>query len=869
MEAGTQIRVGGQTFALDHTVLEGHRFAVEPVASGEHLLSWGLPFGLASRDIVPGNYVCNEQMLAELKVRNLDGDLPSEANFHDEYHPHRLEETLFRPGTQVEQIENERTFSGYRRGHGRGVGTRNHIVILGTTSRTASFARLLDARLSEKLSAAVGIDGIVSVSHTEAGRGGRPNNYELVLRTLAGFMVHPNVGAVLAIDDGSGSVTNQVLRQYMMENGYPLGDVVHRFLTLEPGFQSSLEAAEEIVRGWVRQVSAFLRTQEPLSELRVALQCGGSDAFSGVSANPLVGWVTREIIRRGGSSCLAETDELIGSESYILENIRDLDLAHRFLSMIQRFKERVAWHGHTAQGNPSGGNKLRGLYNIALKSIGAGMKKSSDVRVDYLIEYGERMASPGFYFMDSPGNDLESVAGEVASGFNLIFFTTGNGSITNFPFVPTVKFMTTTGRYQLVGTEMDVNAGAYLDGTSMSELGQNVLDLTIRVASGERTKGEKAGHYQVSIWRDWQQTDKSDLERLQKTPEPVTRPLPIKVDATKSGWTFEAIRQGGGYVTDQLGLILPTSLCSGQVACLLAERLNRKRLGQSLGLTRFVALPHTEGCGVSGGSSEVLYARTMLGYLTHPLARFALLLEHGCEKTHNDYMRLQLRKLGEDPDRFGWASVQMDGGIERAIGKAEEWFDENILAMAPPTREEVELKFLALGLAGWGTVPEDVAHGLAEVSRTVVSAGGTIIVPKAGGLLASPVYLRELTGSHSDDASLAYGQKVSDPGFYIMDTPTEHWVEILTGLGATAVELVLAHVEGPPLQGHAMIPLLQVTSGNEGQDFDLHLTGSPASWPNQILELVAAAASRRQAPKLFTLGNTDFQLARGLLGVSM
>ena len=144
----------------------------------------------------------------------------------------------------------------------------------------------------------------------------------------------------------------------------------------------------------------------------------------------------------------------------MLKNLRDAATAQRFLMMVERFKERVAWHGESCEGNPSGGNKFRGLYNIVLKSIGAAMKRHPDVRLDYCIEYGERMRAGGYYFMDSPGNDLESIAGQVAAGCNAIYFVTGNGSITNVPFVPPLTIVTTTPRYDLLAADMDVNAGA-------------------------------------------------------------------------------------------------------------------------------------------------------------------------------------------------------------------------------------------------------------------------------------------------------------------------------------------------------------------------------------------------------------------------
>ena len=346
--------------------------------------------------------------------------------------------------------------------------------------------------------------------------------------------------------------------------------------------------------------------------------------------------MAREIIESGGAANLAETDELIGAEHYVLSNVRNLETARKFLGMVERLKERAARHGHTAEGNPSGGNNYRGLYNITVKSLGAAMKRDPGVRLDHVMKYAERMGGGGFYFMDSPGNDLESVAGQVAAGANVIFFTTGNGSITNFPFVPTVKIVTTTDRYDLLRKDMDVNAGAYLDDVPMEDLARQMLDLTLRAASGLRTVGELAGHAQVSIWRDWKQTDDANLKNLRSAPEPDGRPLPTKGGTAFSELCFRALRREDGVlVTDQVGLVMPTSLCSGQIARRIAGRLN-ERSALSAKVSRFVALPHTEGCGVSDGSAEAIYSRTLLGHLASPLVRVGLLLEHGCEKTHNE-----------------------------------------------------------------------------------------------------------------------------------------------------------------------------------------------------------------------------------------
>ena len=248
-----------------------------------------------------------------------------------------------------------------------------------------------------------GVDGVVAVTHTEGGGGPRPNNLDYVLRVLAGFMVHPNVGAVLAVDDGAGSYASADLERFMSARGYPLDHVLHAFHRIEGSYEAEVARAVSIIEGWLPEVAATVRTPEPAGELRLALQCGGSDAFSGVSGNALAGWVAKEVIRHGGSANLAETDELIGAESYVLESVRDVATARRFLDKVEGFKRYAANHGTTAEGNPSGGNNFRGLYNIALKSLGAARKKDPEVRLDYVIDYGQPMRPPATTSWTAPG----------------------------------------------------------------------------------------------------------------------------------------------------------------------------------------------------------------------------------------------------------------------------------------------------------------------------------------------------------------------------------------------------------------------------------------------------------------------------------
>lgn len=864
LDEGTQILHNGKTFNLSHSVLEGHRFAIRSIAEGDPLLSWGLPFGYALRPISAGNYVCNQKMIDSLSIRNLNFELPVTPNFSDVIVPYALDEAAFSQGKQVEKYPEKRNYLGYQRPGNRGVGTRNYIVVMGTTARTSAFAKRLADRCSNMAQDYANIDGVVSVTHTEGGEEKTPNNIDILLRTLAGFTVHPNIGAILLVDYGTEAVTNEMLKEYMQREGYELDNVIHNFFQIEGSFDTNIVRGSEVIDGWLDTVNSVSRTGQSLENLKIALQCGGSDAFSGVSGNPLAAYVAKEVIRYGGCANLAETDELIGAEAYLLQNVRDLPTAQKFLNTIEVFKERVGWHGHSAEGNPSGGNNFRGLYNIAIKSIGAAMKRNPDVRLDYVINYSELMKNSGYYFMDSPGNDLESIAGQVASGSNMIFFVTGNGSITNFPFVPTIKIVTTTGRYEMLEKDMDVNAGVYLDGTPMQQLGEDMLDLTVNVASGERSVGEKAGHSQVSLWRDWKQTSPTDLTPMLEASEVKSgQPLPIPSRETVSvptdAYTFRAFQTADGCRCEQLALILPTSLCSGQIAQMIANQCNEQNIGKEQGISRFVALAHTEGCGVSSGRSEEIYTRTMIGHLTHPSVAVGLLLEHGCEKTHNDHVRHEIQQLGISPENYGWASVQLDGGIDAVIDKVQSWFTDELADKPSIPIVDAGLEHLCIAVTSLGEAAEPVSEALMQMASAIVTAGGTVVVP------ANATFLTESFSS----PTLAYGQKIENRGLHIMETPTDQATETLTGLGATGVEVAFAHIVGAPLQSHVMVPLIQVSTDSNTQSaygVDLDSTSVDV---DEMLALIVEVASRQYIPKLHGKGNIDFQLTRGLLGVSM
>ena len=900
LEAGENIALPGGPHALPHTVLEGHRFAVLPIAPGEPLLSWGLPFGHALSVIQPGDYVCNASILEALAVRRVEGArFPDAPNFSDYTAQFQFDERTIRPAPPVERVPQPRSFSGYRRPGNRGVGTRNTVVILGTTSRTASFARQLTARLQLLARVHPGVDGIVAIAHTEGGGNEEPNNTAEILRTLAGFIVHPNVAAVLAVDYGVEPITNERLEQFMRRHGYPLEQVTHRFLSLQRGLAAGLAEGERIVRAWLPQAAAARRTDEPLSGLRIALQCGGSDAFSGVSGNPLAGAVVHEAIRHGATGVLTETDESMGAEGYLLGNVRDTDTARAFMQTLERFREKLTWHGLTPESNPLAGNRFRGLYNITLKSLGAVHKKDPRTRLDTVIEYARplrEIADPGFTFMNGPGNDLEGIAGQVAAGCNLIIFVTGNGSVTNFPFVPTLKITTTTRRHQLLIHEMDINAGRYLDGESMETLAGEAFEAVVRTASGQKTRGEHAGHSQVSLWRNWRQTDTSHLEELRARSAPTGRPLrgaavgwsgtgvapvdssgvpPVESRAiTRIHTPLTLFRPADGrFATERVGLILPTSMCSTQIARMAAERLNARELGRGQGISRFVAFTHTEGCGFGGDTMYRLLQRTYHGYVSHPNVAAALLLEHGCEKIPNDVMRRQLETAELPLDRFGWASVQLDGGIEKALARIEAWFTSGLAGLPLAPVAIADLGALTVGFITAAPVTPATSRALTQVANEIIGSGGSLLMAEGDALLANAEFRSGVLGDTRPHATLAYGQPLRQRGLHVVASETDHVVENITGFGGNGAHLVLTVVGEHAQQGHPLLPVIQAAeSARRGalpaDDIDLFLSGEADADAATLREWIAAVAQRERIPVANAQGFVDFQLTRGLLGLT-
>ncbi|QDY44375.1 UxaA family hydrolase [Candidatus Pantoea soli] len=852
---GELIALDGQALLNRQRILPGHRLCVKPIARGEALISWDLPFGTAMHDIQPGDYICNQVAKDVLRIRHPeDYDSSLVVNFSDR---DTVSEQILpdRPqfGRNQVDVVDEAGFDGVFRGDQRGWGTRNYLVLIGVTSQARAAVLAACKQLQPRWPASGAFDGVVAIVHTEGGGLHQLNNQALLLRTLAGFATNPNVGAAILVNAADSRIDFAEIEHALVSRDLPAAEYRVDFHQLLPGeaITELVAQAEALIPG----VQACQRRRAPLSGLRIGLQCGGSDAFSGVTANQVLGRCVQQLIRCGGSANLAETDELIGAEQYVLQRVASQQLFDRWLAVQQRFKDYAAAHGHTAEGNVSGGNLYRGLYNITLKSIGAARKKDPATYIDHIIEYGEPMHKPGYYFMDSPGNDLESIAGQVAAGANLILFTTGNGSITNFPFVPTLKIVTTHERFQLLESDMDFDAGQVLSGESFDHSADRLFSLLRQTASGQRSKGEYTGQYQTQIWRD--AYFPASFNAAQANGQVGFGSGAPLVPANQNALA----QQVTGRSVASVAMILPTSLCSGQVAEQIAYQLNHQRRVAS----EVVALPHTEGCAVSGGDAEVIFCNTLIGYATHPLVHSCVFLEHGCEKTHNDFFRQKLVERGVDSSRFAWASIQQEGGIQRVTQHVMQAVEQ------APQQHASQASPLLIGFASQLTkLNDNQAQVLSKLVTQLLAIGVGVVIAAGDALLQHPAFLAE-EGTLTFSPTVAYSGAINQAGLHVMDTSSSDWLEIATGLGATGCRALIALSARTPLQPHRFIPTLQLCASEQliagaAPHFDCVL--SELALP-QLLDHIAGCLAGSWLPQQRPAANVGFQISRGRYGVSL
>jgi altronate hydrolase len=474
LQAGSVLEGDDLRLSVRAFIPDGHKIALEPIISGAALRRYGQIIGFATQDILPGDHVHTHNLGVQ--------------DFAREY----VFSVDVQPVDFVPQAE-RRTFMGYRRADGR-VGTRNYVGVISTVNCSAHTVREIAHYFTpERLAAYPNIDGVIALAHLAgcAVQIGGPD-YILLQRTLAGMAAHANIGAYIIV--GLGCEANQIadlVANYRLNGG---GVLTPPSLTIqgEGGIRKTVQAGIAAVEELLPLVNQIERTPQSISELMVALQCGGSDSWSGVTANPLVGMVSDEIVRQGGTVVLAETPEIYGAEHMLTRRAVSREVGEKLIAKVRWWEEHSARLGTEIDNNPSPGNKLGGLTTIYEKSLGA-VAKGGTTPLTGVYDYAEPVTARGFTFMDSPGYDPVAVTGQVAGGSNLVLFTTGRGSAFGFKPAPSIKVATNSAMYRHMEDDMDYNAGKVLEGVSMEEATAELLDLVIAVASGQPSKSEAQG----------------------------------------------------------------------------------------------------------------------------------------------------------------------------------------------------------------------------------------------------------------------------------------------------------------------------------------------------------------------------------------
>ncbi|MDE0960050.1 MAG: altronate dehydratase family protein [Planctomycetota bacterium] len=489
IEAGTHIAMPGRDpLIVTGIPTAGHRFALVEIPADEPVIQYGQPIG-KSRGITAGQVVTPS---------NMSNDVPVVRMIPDQ---------LSTPEPQYFSESEIPTFQGFRRPDGR-VGTRNHILIIPTSMCASHEAQqisiiaehtLFDPKLFPN------VDGVVGIPHNKGCGCSDGSNLDVTLRTLANFAAHPNVGAVVMIELGCEKTNLTKMENYLSRQGMDgFGKPVHWL-----GVQSAGGTAQVVSKGLAAvkellpQVNEIQRETVPASEIVLALECGGSDGFSGLSANPALGHAADLIVRCGGTAILSEVPEFCGAEHVLALRSRDPQVASEVYDLVDWYKKYAATVGTVLGDNPSPGNIEGGLLNITIKSLGA-IAKGGTTRVEGTTAYAEPPKGRGLQLMQGPGYDQESVPGMVASGANMVVFTTGRGTTIGNAICPVLKLASNTPVFERMPGDIDLNAGSIIDGTEMiPEVGQRIFERIIEVAGGGTlAHAEVHKHREFQIWAE-------------------------------------------------------------------------------------------------------------------------------------------------------------------------------------------------------------------------------------------------------------------------------------------------------------------------------------------------------------------------------
>ncbi len=460
-------------------VQPGHKVALQAIKEGDPVRRYGQIIGFATRPIEAGDHVHSHN----LGVHNFTRDYAyaSEAR-----------------SVEILPPSERRTFMGYKRADGR-VGTRNFIAILGSVNCSASTIRLAANSFGpEQLKAYPNVDGVIGLTHKNGCgmRHGSDAVAQLQL-TLAGFANHANVGAYILV--GLGCETNQIRemianQRFETKEGTGGEDGQPLFLTIQEtgGIAKTVAAIKEMVQEVLPIVNQAERTPQSVEHLILALQCGGSDGWSGITANPALGFAVDELVRNGGTAVLSETPEMYGAEHLLTRRARSVEVGEALIERFKWWEHYTGINGQELDNNPTPGNKLGGLTTIYEKSLGA-IAKGGQTPVNAVYKYAEPITERGLVIMDTPGYDPVSATGQVAGGANILVFTTGRGSVFGFKPTPSIKVATNTAMYERITDDMDINAGKILDGVPLQDVGREIFEMVIAVASGQPSKSEAQG----------------------------------------------------------------------------------------------------------------------------------------------------------------------------------------------------------------------------------------------------------------------------------------------------------------------------------------------------------------------------------------
>nr|WP_322630196.1 altronate dehydratase family protein [Paracoccus rhizosphaerae] len=448
----------------------GHKVAIRAIAAGEPVLKYGQIIGTATRAIAPG---------AHVHIQNLGMGA------------HRQDHGFGTAAEPLPHAATEATFDGFHRPSGR-VGTRNYLGILTSVNCAGSVARFIaeEAERQGWLRDFPNVDGIVPIVHgTGCGMSAKGEGYETLFRTIAGYGQNPNFGAILMV--GLGCEVMQI--PDLIDRKALKDSARFRYMTIQQtgGTRATVDKGVAILRDLAAEANRASRAPAPASKLVMGMQCGGSDGYSGITANPALGVASDLLVAQGGISILSETSEIYGAE-HLLTRRADEATGRKLIDLLEWWEDYTARNFGEMDNNPSPGNKRGGLTTILEKSLGA-VAKGGSAPLSAVYRYGEPIDQPGFVFMDSPGYDPCSVTGQVASGANLIAFTTGRGSVSGYRPVPCIKIASNPDLWQRMEPDMDVNCGDILSGVTLEEKGHQIFDLMLRVASCEETKSEAQG----------------------------------------------------------------------------------------------------------------------------------------------------------------------------------------------------------------------------------------------------------------------------------------------------------------------------------------------------------------------------------------